>query len=459
MDKYDTVSPLDFRYYAKKKVFENLQPYLSERAFVRYLTRVETALTKVLAEKGICSNEVAEEIRVACNSITIEEMVAEEQRIKHNIRALVNCIRNKVSNKAKPYVHLTATSHDIICTAEVLRLKEVTKNVILPELQKLQQTLITIALREKATVQIGRTHGQHAVPITFGFTISGYVARLGECIKRIDYSTQNLRGKMAGAVGAYNASSLFFDNPEAFEVAVLQKLNLRPAAHATQIVPPEYVLTLTHHIIQCYGILAQIADDMRHLQRSEINEVAEIFGRDQVGSSTMPHKRNPINFENVKSMWKAIMPRLTTLYIDQISEHQRDLTNSASSRFIPEIYAAFTESVIRLQKQMEKLVVDKEGLMKNFNLNKNMITAEPLYILLSHYGHPNAHEAVRKLTLQSQKTGIPVFICASQNTDLRLYLQKMNNKQIAMLKNPVIYIGKAIEKTEKICTELGEKYS
>ena len=120
---------------------------------------------------------------------------------------------------------------------------------------------------------------------------------------------------------------------------------------------------------------------MRHLQRTELSEVGEAFEEGQVGSSTMPHKRNPWNYEHVKSMWKAFMPRMMTVYMDQISEHQRDLTNSASARFVTEIVAALTMAVQRLTKVTKKLAVDKEQMLKNLKLNAGLIVAEPLYIL------------------------------------------------------------------------------
>jgi adenylosuccinate lyase len=285
-----------------------------------------------------------------------------------------------------------------------MRYKEFTENVLLPELIKFEKTLINLALREKNTLQIGRTHGQHAEPITFGFTIANYVSRFGSSILRIKKAANNLRGKIAGAVGAYNASHLFFDDPEKFEEEVLDELNLKPSPISTQIIEAEFLVDYIHSIIASFGILANIADDMRHLQRSEIAEVGEFFEGKQVGSSTMPQKRNPINFENVKSIWKEIMPRIITIYSDQISEHQRDLTNSASMRFVPEILTGFFVSVNRLNRVMSNLVVDKKNMKKNFDLNKDLIIAEPLYILLAAHNHPDAHEYVREKTLESQKT-------------------------------------------------------
>ena len=451
MNKFDNISPIDFRYYGNnQKLFDKVNSYLSEKAFINYFAKVELALVTVLYRKNLINQEILDEIEKSCNEVTSEEVYEEESKIKHNVRALVNCIRKKVSDEAKPYIHLTATSHDIICTAESLRLKDVVFDVILPELLTLHEILSNLAIREKSTLQIGRTHGQHAVPITFGYAIAEYVARLGEQILKIKNNAYNLRGKLSGAVGAYNASSLLFDDPFEFEREVLAELKLKPATHSTQVLSPEFILDLTHSIISCYGILANLSDDMRHLQRSEILEVAEEFGKDQVGSSTMPHKRNPINFENVKSMWKVTMPKMFTLYSDQISEHQRDLTNSASSRFIPEIYVCFLESVLRLNKQMSKLIVDKKHIQENFDLNKNMIIAEPLYILLAYHNHPDAHEIIRKLTLQSQNENIPLPNLVLSSDELKPYIEKLTEKQREIISNPEKYIGKSIEKVDFI---------
>ena len=449
---FDAISPLDFRYYGRnKKIYEKLQPYLSEAAFIKYALKVESALAKVLAKHNICSRKIADEIEKACRQVTPEQVYAEEDRIKHNIRALSNCIRDKVSDAAKPFVHFTATSYDIIATADALRYKDFTGNVLLPELLSLQSTLINIALREKNTIQIGRTHGQHAEPITFGFAIAQYVSRLGNSILKIKKTANNLRGKMAGAVGAYNASSLFFENPVKFEEQILNELGLKPSPISTQIVEAEFLLDYLSSITSSFGILANLADDMRHLQRNEIGEVGEFFEAKQVGSSTMPQKRNPINFENIKSMWKEFMPRIITMYMDQISEHQRDLTNSASMRFIPEILAGFYVSVARLNKVMSDLAVDKENMQKNFNLNKDMIIAEPLYILLAANGHPDAHEYVREMTLKVQITKKPLIQLIKNDKSIKPYFKKFTKKQLEIINNPEKYTGISAKKTELVC--------
>ncbi|NLY73956.1 MAG: adenylosuccinate lyase [Firmicutes bacterium] len=451
-DIFLNLSPLDHRYYASNQsLFAELADYFSENAYIRYELKVESALVKVLAKRGLCSPEVAAEIADACEQIAPEEVYLEEEITKHNIRALVNCIQRRVGEAAKPFVHFTTTSVDIMDSANAMRFKEATEKVVLPKALDLEQILIEISRREKNTLQVGRTHGQHAVPITFGFAMAEYVSRFGSRIELIKETAQNLRGKIAGAVGAYNASSLFFDDPVEFEAEVLWELGLKPAEYSNQIVAPEYLTDYIHAVISAFGVLANLADDIRHLQRSEIGEVGEAFEASQVGSSTMPHKRNPWNFEHVKSMWKEFMPRMITIYADQISEHQRDLTNSASGRFTPEIVVGFVAAVDRLTRVLKKLVVDQERMRRNFEFTKEMVIAEPIYILLASLGHPNAHEAVRLLTLESQKTGKTLRELLVERTELLPYWNKLTPKQREVLENPAKYTGWAAQKTEAIC--------
>lgn len=451
---FDSVSPLDFRYYGQDRALQELlDPYVTERGRVASEAMVEAAATRVLSRRGVCSRAVADEIAAAVQAITPEEVAAEEARIQHNIRALVNCIQRRVSEAARPYVHFTLTSFDVVDTATAWRLKQAALRVIVPQLIELQRVLIALARREKDTLQIGRTHGQHAVPITFGFAVAEYVSRLGtriECLKRV---AEDMRGKISGAVGAYNASGLFFDDPVSFETEVLAELDLKPSLHSTQIVEAEYVTDYLHALISAFGVLANLADDMRNLQRTEIGEVGEAFEAQQVGSSTMPHKRNPWNFENVKSMWKAFMPRMVTVYMDQISEHQRDLTNSASARFVPEIIVGLVSSTRRLQRIMGRLVTDKERMAANFALTQGMIAAEPAYILLAAHGHPDAHEAVRKLTLRAQECGRPLQECLFEDEELAPWLAKLTDDQRAILRDPTRYTGIAARKTEMVCEE------
>ncbi|MBI2970842.1 MAG: adenylosuccinate lyase [Candidatus Aenigmarchaeota archaeon] len=445
---FSGISPFDYRYLRDKKLAEKVAPFLSEEARIGYQLKVECAVAKGLARVGACTRGVADEIIAAAAEVTAKEVYEEEDRIQHDIRALVNCIRKRLGGEAKPFVHLGVTSSDIINTADAMRYREFTGSSLLPSLLELERTLIRIARTEKATLQIGRTHGQHAEPITFGFALTEYVSRLGGRILALAESAGNLRGKMSGAVGAYNALALITDNAETFEAYVLDELGLKPATHATQIVEPEYLLDYVHCVVAAFGVIANLADDMRHLQRTELAEIGESFGDEQVGSSTMPHKRNPVNFENVKSMWKAMMPRMITLYADQISEHQRDLTNSASGRFVPELLAGLLVAAERMQRTMQKLAVDREQMRRNVERSKSRIITEPLYVLLAVYGCPDAHEAVRRLTLLEK----PILEALEQDAALVPYYAKFTPQQKEILEHPETYTGRAAEKTEAVCS-------
>src|SRR5207249_4264180 len=196
MNAFDAASPFDARYYfADADFYRRLHPFVSEGAQVRYLARVEAALAETLADFGVCTRAAAAEISQACAKITPDEVYDEERRIQHNIRALVNCIRGKISPAAQPYVHLFATSADIMDSARALCLLEVTRAVLLPDLVALERQLIWLARAHADTPQMGRTHGQHAVPLTFGFAVALYVSRVGQRLLAIEQAAGNLRGK------------------------------------------------------------------------------------------------------------------------------------------------------------------------------------------------------------------------------------------------------------------------
>lgn len=446
--------PIDSRYYGANEGFMNsLKPYVSEDASIRYQMRVEIALAEVLAEHDVAPRGFPEEVARACAGISVESVYQEEERIGHVVRALVNRIRNGLEESLKPFVHLFATSNDVTDTATALRLKELVRDIILPDLIALQEVLIRLARLHANTVQIGRTHGKYAEPITFGYFIANYVGRLGNRIDEIERARQNVRGKFSGAVGAYNALSLRFRDPVAIESVLLQKLGLRPVepAASTQIVHPEYVTDLVHAIVSSFSVLANLADDIRHLHRSEIGEAQEIYDEARVGSSTMPHKLNPKNFEFVKSMWKEFMPRMMTVYMDQISEHQRDLTNSASSRFVTELFTAFAYSVNRLTSAMHNLDVREANMRRNLENTQGETLAEPLYILLSLGGHPDGHTAARRMVAEARRSGEPLIRIVHRDDSLKPYLQKLTGEQRRFLEEPERYTGLAAERTEAVC--------
>ncbi|GAB6392453.1 MAG: adenylosuccinate lyase [Treponematales bacterium] len=403
------VSPLDHRYsLSEAAVFGALAPWLSEEAAVAACVKAETALVIAhLRVRGALTQALREAVERAAASVSPEEVYAEEEKTRHNVRALVNVLKRKVPPETAPLVHLGATSVDILDTALAYRMREAARRAALPELRRLELLLCAFVEREAETPQVGRTHGQHAVPLTAGFAMAEYVSRLGKSIIEIERLAGNLRGKLAGAVGAYNATSVIVRDPEELERLYLEELGLEPSEHSTQLVEPEYLLRLLLEFNTAFGIIANLADDLRHLQRSEIGEAREGFAEEQVGSSTMPQKRNPWNSEHVKSLWKAFMPRVVTFFMDQVSEHQRDLTNSASQRFIADYVAGFCMAVSRMAAVMEGLSADRERMLANLRGGgggiEGGVLAEPAYILLAESGVSGAHEVIRRLTLKAER--------------------------------------------------------
>lgn len=435
---------MDSRFYGGDPgLYRALHPYLSAAAAIKYMARVEGALALALADVGITDNDVANAIASAADRVTAQDVAEEETRTRHDVRALVNVIRAQVPEEAKRFVHLGATSYDIVDTANALRYRECVERVVVPTVAVLIAKCISIAEAEADTAQIGRTHGRHAEPVTFGFAMAEYVSRLGDRLEQLRLAARRLPGKLSGAVGAYNALALLAEDPRALERRFLASLALHPAPVSTQIVPPEGWTDLAHACVSALGVMANLADDMRQLQRSEIGEVAESFGAEQVGSSTMPHKRNPVSFENVKSIWKAIAPRMLTTYMDQISEHQRDLTNSASQRFLGEIIAATAYAAGRLAGSLDGMRVDRERLKANLAMSRGAIAAEPLYVILAKYGHPDAHEAVRRLTLEAERGSRSLLEVATLDNDLRDYLKKFTPDERRILERPEEYRGLA----------------
>jgi adenylosuccinate lyase len=426
-DIFRNISPIDHRYsVSERPVFEALAPWLSEEASIAACVRAEIALVIAhLAIRGIegesrgtldtgsptVSPVLSPELRAvlykAGESVAPAEVYVEEEKTRHNIRALVNVLKKKTPAELAPLVHLGATSVDILDTSLAYRMKGCCRDVILPALRRLETLLCDFAEREAETPQVGRTHGQHAVPITLGFAMAEYVSRLGKSILEIERLSVGLKGKLAGAVGAYNATSMIVRNPEELERLYLAELGLEPSEHSTQLVEPEYLLRLLLEYNTAFGIIANLADDLRNLQRTEIGELREGFALDQVGSSTMPQKRNPWNSEHVKSLWKAFMPRVLTFFMDQISEHQRDLSNSASQRFIADYIAGFCLAVYRMTGVVEGLGADREKCLENLRSGGGGIAggvlAEPAYILLAEAGVSDAHELIRKITLKAER--------------------------------------------------------
>lgn len=456
-DIFDFISPLDTRYYgADSDIFDALQPYLSESASIQYQLNVEQALITTLEKFGVAPPGAGRRTADAVKTITTAEVYEEEHRTHHNIRALVNCLQARLPESDAGYVHLFATSADIQDTARSLALRDVTREVLLPDISSLVRTLIELARHLADVPQIGRTHGRYAEPITVGYWLANYVARITQRAEAIAAAAKNLRGMYSGAVGAHSALALRWpDDPALIEEDMLSRLGLKPAdgSISTQVIQPEYLTDFAHTLISTFSVLANLADDYRHLMRNEIDEVREKRGGYQVGSSTMPHKINPKNFENVKSLWKQFMPRMATVYMDQISEHQRDLTNSASMRFVNELPACLIYATRRLKDAIEKTEINRDGIEKNLEDSYRWIIAEPLYISFALAGHSNPYDAVRSFMDEAGERGESLMQFIESHPEAKELWQKLPAKQREVIRNPNRYVGDAAERTRLVCDD------
>lgn len=448
--------PLVARYLAGEGLLESASRLLSEGAlYLRYALPVEVALLEVLAEDGWFEAAHLPAVRAAASAVTLEEFQQEEERVRHDLKALVNVFTRRCPAEVASFVHLGATSYDILSNAHLLRLRAGVKELVMPELRACLEQFRRLALEYASTPQIGRTHGQYAEPMTFGYSMACYLERLGWCYEELERSLTCLRGKFSGAVGAYTTPALLHKDPRAIETRVLAKVGLLPAQTSTQITHPEPALAVLHHLTAAFGVLANLADDLRNLQRSEIQEVAESYqASSQVGSSAMPHKRNPISWENVKSQWKTFMPQLMTFYLDQISEHQRDLSNSASARFLPRILLGLTLAGRRSCKGLSTLVVDHETMVGRL-AGLDEVVSGPLQAILSAQGLPEAHEHVRRASVVAREEKRLLLEVAGESPVLGPALERLSPEQKEALRQPQNQCGSA----EQACLRAVEHWS
>ncbi len=345
------------------------------------------------------------------------------------------------------------TSYDIINTAEMARFKAALKTVIVPGLKELLRVLAMLAIAEAHTVQIGRTHRMHAVPITYGFAIAVIVDRLGKAIQNLERLIEELEGKMSGAVGAFNPHKLFLKDPIEFEERVLARMDLKVPLISTQVVKPEPICRVLNELVIIASITANLADNTRSYQQTEVGEVEEAFGKNQVGSSTMAHKRNPLKSEQVKGIWKILMGRIIPPLLNLLTDFERDLTNSISSRPDVETLAYFHLMVKTMAKTAKGWQINRDQMIKNLQLTKGLISAEPLQLVLASLGHPDSHEVVRKISMQIQESTAEekptLWEVATSLPEIEEYVKRMTPEQIETIKNPAKYIGLAPERATR----------
>lgn len=446
----DPVCPLDYRYGRKE-----LKDLFGETKRLQYLLDVEAALARAHARVGNIPKNAANEItkKASTKFIKVKRVNKIELETKHDIMAVTRALAEKCSGDAGKYIHLGATSYDIVDTANALQFAESTE-YIRKELKNLRNTLLNLAKKHKKTIMVGRTHGQHTIPITFGLKMAGYAMEIERHLERLfECKSRLLVGKLSGAVGTGAALG-----PKALKIQeeMLKELKLGVEDVSTQIVCRDRYIELLGVLCNIALSMEKFATEIRNLQRDEIGEIAEAFEtKNQVGSSTMPHKRNPITCEQICGLARIIRGFITPTYENAIQWHERDLCNSSAERFIIPHSIILTDWIIyKTNSVFKNIKIFPEKMKTNLMISKGLPMAESLMTTLINkgMGRGDAHELMRKTSLKAlkeDKTLKEVF--KNENKKLKL----LSDKEIEYALNPINYLGV----TEKIIDKVVKKLS
>ena len=389
------VSPLEERYATP------VNAVFDEESKLRRWLDVEVALAYAHAEVGEIPPKAAKEIEAASHKVKLERVKKIEAEIHHDLMAMVRALSEQCSPESARYVHLGATSYDIEDTATALMLKDAYA-IIEERCTKLGEVLKKLALAHVNTVCVGRTHGQHAVPTTYGLKFALWKSELDRHLIRLAQSKPRVFvGKVSGAVGSMAALG---ENAFRIEGIMMKRLNLEAARVTNQVVQRDRHAEALFILALMAATLEQMAKEIRNLQRSEICEVAEPFGKKQVGSSAMPQKRNPHKSERVCSLARIVRSDVQVALENISLEHERDLTNSANERIIiPQSFILTDYMLGEMTAIMSGLVFFPENIRKNLEMSGGAILSERLVGALVEKGMPRqeAHELVRELAMQA----------------------------------------------------------
>lgn len=457
---------------------EGLIPYFGYDYLYRTVGEVEIATLQVFSDIGIIPKEQIElltpELIQAILAIPTTAIDAIERKITHHdVRAWVKEAQRIINSRLGGWVHVPHTSYDPLDTGRILQFVRAYREAIKPAAKEILIIFRGLVVKFADQIQIGRTHGQHALPITVGFWLATILNRIMYNLEEMDLNSYKLVGKISGAVGAYNAQiGLGIEarcGEKTFEQRVLEKLGLQPARISTQILPPEPLAYFLYSCQMLSAAFAQFGRDGRNLMRSEIAEVSEAFEQGQVGSSTMGHKRNPIHFEKLEGMWIKNKNEFGKVQDTLISEHQRDLTASAVARDFPIILVNLLEQMnTLLQKNKEgvpflsRITVDAEACERNLAQSAHLILAEPLYIALQMAGYEgDAYELVNTtlVPLAQKEHRLLVDIAekvAEKDAELTKAFGNIPQEVRELLREPRRYTGRAKEKALEIA-ELAQK--
>ena len=446
-----SVCPLDHRYGRNE-----MKVIFSEEGRIQYQMRVEAALAKAHAAMGTISNSDAEEIaRTASLDIVKLSRIKEiEKETNHDLMALIKAMTEQCRGNAGRYVHLGATSNDIVDTAAALQIRDALE-IIEDDVDDLLYTFAKLAKKERDTLEIGRTHAQFAIPITFGFKIAGYMAEMLRHKERLyEISPRACAGKMAGAVGTGAALGKNFNT---IQIMVMRELCLTYEPAATQVVGRDRYTELICLMANIATSLERYCTEVRNLQRSEIGEASEPFdAENQVGSSTLAQKRNPVSSESVTGMARIVRGFVIPTFENQVLWHERDLSNSAAERFtIPHVFILLDEMLLRTGRIFSGLEIHADRMLKNIESSRGLIMAEPVMMKLTEkgIGRQDAHEIVRAASMNAIEKNIGLKEALLERDDVK---KVMTEKEMESVMNPANYIGGAKEIVDKMVSAVEE---
>jgi adenylosuccinate lyase len=364
----------------------------SEEEKIKRWTNIEILACSVYHERGEISNKEFNIIK-KIKSPKIKRISEIEQKINHDVAAFVQALSEKLKGNISRHIHRGLTSSDVIDTAQAIAIVE-SLECIKKDLKIQNFILHQMAIKYKNTPCIGRTHGVHAEVITFGLRVLGWYSELKRNLDRINNAIENLRyGKLSGAVGTYSQNDIEFERD------VLKELGLKCEPVSTQIIPRDRYAELFSTLTLICSLYERIATEIRSLQRTEIQEVQENFSENQIGSSAMPHKRNPIASEKLCGIARLLRGYLLTSYENINLWHDRDISHSSVERVIlPDSFHLVHYSVLLMNGLLRGLKVYPDKMMENVNKTNGLIFSQNVLGLLLSVGmkRKDAYDVIQK---------------------------------------------------------------
>ncbi len=403
----------------KRYTLKEMGDIWSEENKYKTWLKVELAVCKAWNKLGIIPNDALKRIQNNAD-FSVERIEEIEKEVKHDVIAFLTSVSEFVGQDSR-FVHYGMTSYDVVDTALSLLIKQAI-TLIKPKYQKLIRALKDKSLQYKNLPQIGRTHGVHAEPVTFGLKFLIWKNEMERNLKRLNEAEKNISyGRIAGAVGTYAHIT-----PKVEEIA-LKELGLTPSLASTQVLQRDRHAEVLFALSVASTTLEKIAVEIRHLQRTEVLEAEEFFSKGQKGSSAMPHKRNPVNSERITGMARILRGNLIAALENNALWHERDISHSSVERvIIPDSFITLDFMLNETIKLIENLLVYPENIKKNLYLTKGLIFSQKVLLALAEKGvkREDAYKMVQRNAMECWKTGKEFKQLISDDKDIIKYLNK-----------------------------------